>query len=232
MAAQAGSFPVYNRLKSFHVKAPRATNPGFFMFEPLAVAAINRLLRGSTWALDTLKAHAGKTALFTSPTFALSLTVAENGEVLAASRDAGPDVTIALVPGMLLRFLARDETAWSAVEVTGDTGFAATIDYLRRNLEWDYEEDLSYLLGDIGAHRVGRIVRALDRWRRTAANNLGHAFAEYSIYEQPMLTSARAVDQFNTEVDELRDDFARLEKRIEVLQRRLSTDSRPDNVNG
>jgi len=39
------------------------------------------------------------------------------------------------------------------------------------------------------------------------------------MYEQPMLASDRAVEQFVSEVDELRDHTARLEKRIELLER-------------
>jgi ubiquinone biosynthesis accessory factor UbiJ len=193
------------------------------MFEALAVPAINRLLGANTWALDRLKAHAGKTALVTSPPFALCLTVSETGHVLAAARDAVPDVTIDVSPGVLLRVLARDEAAWSAAHVTGDMEFASAIDHLRRNLVWDYEEDLSHVLGDIGAHRVAGTVRELDRWGRAALQNLGHALAEYSIYEQPILASARAVDEFLSEVDELRDQTARLEKRIELLERGLRT---------
>ena len=193
------------------------------MFEALAVPAINRLLRANTWALDKLKPHAGKTALLTSPPFELRLTVSETGDVLAPAREASPAVTIEVSPGVLLRLLARDESAWSAARVTGDMEFAGAIDHLRCNLVWDYEEDLSHVLGDIGAHRVARAVRELDRWGRAAVQNLGHAFAEYSTYEQPMLASARAVDELLSDVDEVRDHTARLEKRIELLERRLST---------
>jgi ubiquinone biosynthesis protein UbiJ len=128
-------------------------------------------------------------------------------------------VSIDVSPGVLLRVLARDESAWSAAHVTGDMEFAGAIDYLRRNLVWDYEEDLSHVLGDIGAHRVARAVRELDRWGRAAVLNLGQALAEYSTHEQPLLASARAVDQFLSDVDELRDHTARLEKRIELLER-------------
>ena len=106
--------------------------------------------------------------------------------------------------------------------MTGDMDFAAAFDYVRRHLSWDYEEDLSHFLGDIGAHRVGRVVRELDRWGRAAVLNVGQALAEYSTHEQPMLASARAAEAFNSEVDEVRDHLSRLEKRIELISRRLS----------
>jgi len=193
------------------------------MFEPLAVPAISRLLRANAWALDKLRPHAGKTALLACAPFELRLTVLDTGEVAAAAAGGtAPEVTITVTPGALLRLAARDESAWNAAQVSGDVDFAAAIDYVRRNLEWDYEEDLSRLFGDVAAHRIGGAVREIDRWGRAAALNLGQAFAEYSMYERPLLASRRAVDEFNREVDEVRDHAARLEKRIELLRRRLS----------
>jgi ubiquinone biosynthesis protein UbiJ len=192
------------------------------MFEALAVPAINRLLMSNTWALQRLQVHAGKTALLTSLPLQLKLTVNEMGIVHAASRGVEPDATITLTPGALLTLAARDESAWSAAQVTGDVEFAGTIDYVRRHISWDYEETLSHFIGDIGAHRVGRVVRGLGRWGRSVAVNLGETFGEYATQEQRMLASSRAVDEFNREVDDVRDSVSRLEKRIEILARRVS----------
>lgn len=192
------------------------------MFESLALPPINRLLRANSWALGKLEPHARKTALLVCAPFELRFTVLDTGEVTAAPRETAPDVTITVTPGSLLRLAARDETAWNAAQVSGDLQFAAAIDYVRRNLEWDYEEDLSRVFGDIAAHRIAGAAREMDRWGRAAALNLGQAFAEYSVYEQPLLASRRAVEEFNREVDEVRDHGARLEKRIELLRHRLS----------
>ena len=193
-----------------------------FMLEPLAVPAINRLLRANTWALDKLVPHAGKTALLACAPFALKFTVIGSGEVIAAAHETPPDVTVTVTPGSLLRLAARDETAWNAAQVSGDVDFAAAIDYVRRNVELDYEEALSRVFGDVAAHRLAGAVREIDRWGRAAVLNLGQAFAEYSMYERPLLATRRAVDEFNHEVDEARDHAARLDKRIELLRRRLS----------
>src|SRR5689334_6670369 len=179
------------------------------MLEALAVPAINRLLMANAWAMEKLKSHAGKTALVTSPPLQLKLTVTEEGTLRAAARAVTPDVTIAVTPGLLLALAARDESAWGAAHIAGDVEFAGTIDYVRRHLSWDYEETLSHFLGDIGAHRVGRVIRGLDRWGRTAVVNLGQTFAEYSTHEQRMVASAPAVDEFNRDVDEIRDAVSR-----------------------
>ena len=192
------------------------------MLEAVALPGINRLLRTNTWALDRLRAHAGKTALVACPPFELHVRVGDSGELTAAGSGATPDVVIAVTPGIMLRAATRDSAAWSAAQVTGDVEFAAAIDYLRRNLRWDYEEDLSKFIGDIAAHRLASGARQLEVWARNAALNFGQALAEYATYEKPIVASARAIEEYNGDVDALRDAAERLEKRLELLRRRLS----------
>ena len=189
------------------------------MFEPLAVPAINKLLRANAWSLDKLRLHAGKTALLECAPLALRLTVLDSGELVAAPADRVPDVRIRATPGLLLRIAARDETAWSEATVSGDVELAASIDYVRRNLEWDFEEDLSRVFGDIAAHRVAHTARQLERGGREAAVNIGRAFAEYSMYESPLIASPQALQEFIREVDEVRDAVERLEKRLGLVKR-------------
>ncbi len=190
------------------------------MFEPLALPAVNRLLRANTWALERLREHAGKTVRLECVPAELVFTVTPTGE-LAAAAGATPDATISVTPGVLLRLAARDESAWNAARVSGDVQLAAAVDYVCRNIAWDYEEDLARLFGDIAAHRMAQGLRELDAFGRATVLNLAEAFAEYATHEQPMLALRRAVEEFNREVDEARDDTARLEKRLELLRRRL-----------
>lgn len=192
------------------------------MFEALSIPAINRLLRSHPWAVERLRTHAGKTARLVCLPAEWRATLSESGEFKKAHADSVPDVTISVTPGVLLRAAAGDETAWNAAEVTGDAEFAAALDYLRRNVRWDFEEDLSRLTGDIAAHRIANGARELERWSRRAVANLAQAFAEYAIHERPLVADARAVEAFNREVDVVRDDAERLQKRLELLQQRLS----------
>ncbi len=181
-------------------------------------ASVNHLLRANSWARERLKPFAGKTARFDCPPFNLALTVLENGEVAAADIWAtAPDVTVTLTPGLMLRVMARDETVDTEIGIDGDTGFAAAIRHITNNLRWDAEEDLSRVFGDIAAHRMMQTGRTLDQWRAQSFDNLARSFAEYWTEEQPLIARTRDVDLFNREVDQLRDDVARLEKRLENL---------------
>lgn len=184
---------------------------------PAAAAAINHFLRGASWARDALKRFAGSTARFDLAPLALSLTVLESGEVAPAAPDAAPAVTVRLTPGLMLRLAARDESAWRDVALSGDTEFGAAIHHVARNLRWDVEEDLSRIFGDVAAHRMARTGRTVQRWGEQAFENTGRSFAEYWTEEQPLIAAARDIEEFNGAVDQLRDDAARLEKRVERL---------------
>ena len=187
------------------------------MLDPAATAFINHLLRSASWARDALRRHAGKTARFEVFPFAVALTVLESGEVAAAGANAVPAATVRLGPGLMLRLAARDESAWREIDIAGDTDFASAIHHVTRNLRWDVEEDLSRVFGDIAAHRMAETGRTLQRWGEQAAENTGRAFAEYWTEEQPLIAGARDLEEFGRAVDQLRDDAARLEKRIEHL---------------
>lgn len=190
------------------------------MLDPAATAFVNHLLRGAGWARDELKRFAGKTARFEVVPFVCSLTVLENGEVAPATADAIPAATIRLTPGLMLRLSARDESAWREVDIAGDTGFALAIHQIARNLRWDAEEDLSRVFGDVAAHRMAESGRTFRRWGEQAVENTGRSFAEYWTEEQPLIAATLDIEEFNRAVDRLRDDVARVEKRIETLRAR------------
>jgi len=197
----------------------RILNPAA-AFDTAVAAFVNHLLRSASWARDALGRHTGKTARFEVFPLAVAFTVLDSGEVAPAAADAAPAATVKLAPGLVLRLAARDESAWREIDITGDTDFASAIHHVTRNLRWDVEEDLSRVFGDIAAHRMAESGRTLQRWGEQAVENTGRAFAEYWTEEQPLIAGARDLEEFGRAVDQLRDDAARLEKRIEQLSSR------------
>lgn len=187
------------------------------MFDALAGGPLNHLLRANAWARDALIPHAGKIARVRCPPFDASLAVLDNGEVAPAAAGAAPDVTLTLTPGLMVRVAAQDDTAWRDLVVDGDTAFAGVIHHLWRHLRWDAEADLSRVFGDITAHRIAASGRALQHWAQMSGDNLARSFAEYWTEEQPLIAARTDVTRFNADVDQLRDDVARLEKRIARL---------------
>ena len=190
------------------------------MFEALVIPPINRILRANAWALDRLRVYSRRTALIVCPPVELRVAITESGEITRSRSEA--DVRIAVDPGTLLRALVADSDAWSGAQVNGDTDFAQAIAYVARHIEWDYEEDLSRIFGDIAAHRMASFGRRFDRTARAAVRNVSRTLAEYVTYEDPVVAGRHSIDEFNRDVDRLRDDVERAEKRIERLDRKLN----------
>lgn len=182
-----------------------------------AARIVNHLLQAASWATDRLQAHAGKSFRVHAPLSTTDLQVAPDGLVQAGARDSDANVTIRLSAGQWLRLLARDRTALKDASVQGDAEFAAALSYVAENLEWDYEEDLSRIMGDVAAHRIAGALRQAQIWRKDAAASTAESLKEYLTEEQPMLAKREAVERFTGEVDNLRDDVERLAKRIEKL---------------
>jgi ubiquinone biosynthesis accessory factor UbiJ len=188
----------------------------------IPVAWINHVLRGNPWALERLQRYASRTARLECPPVTMALQVMPGGELALAPRDAVPDLVVKVTPGLALRFLAHDPAAWTEAQVTGDTEMAAAIDHIWRNIRWDVEEDLSKVVGDAAAHRLVRGAASLQQWGAQTADNVARSMAEYWTEERPLVAGAADLAQFNQDVDDLRNDVARLEKRLELMARQPS----------
>ena len=179
----------------------------------------NHVLAPAGWARDKLAAHAGKVAQFEVPPTRFALLVGADGLVHPADSAAVAAVTIRFDRTALLETLADREQAWRKAQVEGDTAFASAISQVAANLQWDVEEDLSRVFGDIAAHRMAQVGKAAAAWPRQAAKSIAANAAEYLTEEAHVLVTPLQVGEFVRQVDELRDAAERLEKRIERLSR-------------
>jgi ubiquinone biosynthesis protein UbiJ len=178
--------------------------------------AVNHLLRQASWARERLKPFAGKTIRFDATPFVVALGIRESGEVEDVSPNSW-DVAFTITPGVALRLAAQDKTAWQSVRTEGDTALAREVLFISQNLHWDVEEDLSRIFGDVLAHRMAQAGADFTRWQQQAATSLTRSFAAYWTEEQPLLATHAEIEKFNQDVDQLRDDAARLEQRIVKL---------------
>ena len=189
---------------------------------PLA-AAVNHLLRSASWARAQLKPHSGKAVRFEVAPLSATLQILDSGEVAAASTEAV--ACFRMSPLLALRVAAADPSAWREVEASGDMSLARDILAVAQNLRWDYEEDLSRVFGDILAHRICDTGRALAQWQRDSFDSLTRQTAAYWTEERPLIAARPQIEQFSRDVDTLRDDTARVEKRVEqLLTRRNAAD--------
>ena len=134
--------------------------------------------------------------------------------------DSPADVTLSLPLSSTPLFAFDPERAMKQVRIEGDAEFAQTLSQLARELRWDAEEDLSRFTGDIAAHQLMQGARSFQAYARDASQRIAETGTAYLIDEDAALVRKSMAEQFARDVSALRDDAARLEKRLELQETR------------
>lgn len=193
------------------------------MLKQLSTHIIQHLLAQNEWAAPMLQPFASQSVQLSFVLFKTSLVILENGSLAIAGQTNVPDATITIPPSLLLRLMAKDESAKLQIKVDGDTHLATALAKVLSHVRWDYEDDLSKLTGDVSAHKIGEFTRQSVSTVKNTAINLAEMLSEYWQEEKPLLAKKRHIEQFNTEVDTLRADVERMEKRLNKLAKKLNT---------
>lgn len=192
------------------------------MLKPILTRLLNHLINQNIWAKEQLQPFGGRTVQFNIPPMSATLTVLEDGGLAMAGESASPDASVSIPLPVAIRLLANDDSATALATLEGDTELAAALAKVLRGITWEYEEDLSRVIGDIPAHQVAEFGRKAANEIKSQSINLAQMLSEYWQEEQPMIAKKRHVDIFNQEVDTLREDTERLEKRIEKLSEKIN----------
>ncbi len=131
--------------------------------------------------------------------------------------------TVRGTPAALLRLAGSEPSVASlreaGVDIAGDAVFAGRLQAVLSRALPDPEATLAELLGDSGAHALVRGVGALHQGLRRVGDTLTRDMAEYLQYESRDLPVADEVADFVAAVDRTRDDVARLQARVQRLER-------------
>ena len=207
------------------------------------VTLVNRRLATAPWARSRLARHAGRRLDLNLGAGLWRLRVREDGTLepagpafsafgsrpglrttaLGTTPGAEPeppaDLAIELIPARLPALLGDD---WTRVaRIRGDAHFAADIRTVVQSLGLGVEDELARWLGGVPAHWLAGAAQRLFDTGRAGAGATVRALAEYGTEEQPVLATLLPVRDFINQVDRLRDDAERLEKRLDRVLARL-----------
>ena len=157
---------------------------------------LNALLARERWARERLARFAGQAVelrLPLAPT--VRVCIAADGRLEPDGPEPSAQVTLA--------------------GISGASELAEELRYLARHLRLDAEEELSRVVGDVVAHRIGLGLRALLNWQRDAAQRLSEAAADYAIDERRALVR-------RGELEQLAADIARLTQALDTFEQRIA----------
>lgn len=189
------------------------------MIEAAVLAGLNHVLASAAWARQKLLPFAGRHARLSMPPWRLGLAVTAEGMFATAAAESMPDVEIIFPAETPFLALQGRDRIMQSVRVEGGAEFATEIAYVLKNLRWDFEEDLSKVVGDIAAHRIAGGLATLVDWQKQAVARLAENLTEYATLEAPLLVPQAEHEAFADDVARLRADVERVEQRIEARAR-------------
>ena len=137
------------------------------------VLFLNHVLMQEKEAKDRLARKKGSVLHIRWGLFALELSITPAGLLDRASSAAKPDLLIEVTADSPMALLESVMAGKSPpVKIEGDVQLAAELGWLAENLRWDFEEDLSRVVGDIPAHAIAdaakRVVQAVKSFLASA----------------------------------------------------------------
>jgi len=188
---------------------------------PIA-SLLNRNIAESTPARELCQKLSAKVVAIRVRNTALAAYFVVNDETLdlvTSSADepdvviTGSIITLARMAGQSGEAAIRD----GSLDLTGDAETAKEFQQLLAFAKPDVEEELSGIIGDVTAHRLGEIARGVGRWGRDARSTMGANIREYLQEESRDVPSRYELDAFSSNISTLRDDVDRVEARLNRL---------------
>jgi len=150
---------------------------------------LNQLLARETWARERLECFVGESAEFCPPLLPpLRVHIEAGGRIEPGGGEPAASITLE--------------------GIIGEGALADELRYLAKHLRWDFEEELSRVMGDVAAERIGSTMRSFARWQADAAQRVTEAFADYAFVRRDEL------QHFAAEIERLRAAIEQLERRL------------------
>lgn len=124
--------------------------------------------------------------------------------------------------------LSRDSNSPLAagdIDIEGDLHAAQRFQKFWQQLDIDWEEHVSHLVGDVAAHQLGILVRRGGSWLKQVGETVQQDSVEYLQEESQQLPIPGQVTEFLADIDRLRHDVDRLRARIQRLGKRVEPPS-------
>ncbi len=123
--------------------------------------------------------------------------------------------------GVMLNKSKRKQFFAEDLQIEGDAELAQEVTELFDNIQIDWEEHLSQLIGDIPAFQVSRFAGNIKQWLQKAGSGVRQDVNDYLHEEAQCFPPREALHEFFDDIDTLRMDADRLEARFNHVKAQL-----------
>ncbi len=188
---------------------------------------VNRVLAGDPDTPARLSRLAGRTVRVDSwlaRDVSLYVTFDENLVHLDDTFDGEVDATISGGPLGFARAAAdpanRDVFGDGTLSVSGDAMVVQAAAELFGRYRYDWQGRVEPVIGEAATARLESLLDRLEAWRGEVRAKVAADAGEYLREEKRLLATRESVASFGDAVDNLVSDVSRLQKRIELLEKR------------
>ena len=185
--------------------------------------ALNRLLQLDTASLEKLKELDGRRIELHLQAPDLALAIEVHGQKLHVGpidSTQEPDISFkSKLSGILqsLPMFAQGKSAVGAMRISGDVELARLLQNLAKEFDPDWQEPFSKALGPVFGPQVAKFIREGLRHAKISAQNLLQSGAEYVTEEARVVVGKAELEDFNSQVDKIRQRGDRLQVRVANL---------------
>lgn len=188
------------------------------MLNSIALTGINHLLAQHAWARERLRAHAESVVAIQVAGVTLRFALTNDGYLSDASREVTADATIEVSEDIIGSLGDGVEGLMSRVRIQGNADIADTLGFVFRHLRWDREADLASVFGPILGRRLSLAISRSGEVIPEVGARLAQNAGEYLVHEGRMLVANNEIQAVQESLRHLRNDIARLDKRVARLR--------------
>lgn len=188
--------------------------------------SINHVLKQDPATLEKFASMQGKVIAFEMTDLDLTLYIFPHNEGVQVKYlyDGKADTTL---QGNTLAFVnmslgdATESFFSGDVRIKGEIELGQRFKRILDKLDLDWEEWLSGYTGDLVAFKAGSFIRSFSSWGKSTLETLELDAHEYIQDEGQLSPHSSELEEFTSNINQLRNDTARLETRISRLQKAI-----------
>ncbi|WP_107879067.1 ubiquinone biosynthesis accessory factor UbiJ [Neisseria animaloris] len=184
------------------------------------IPVINHLIRQNRETQAALAGFAGTTVCLNAAGLRIHGTLNAEGFLEHSEAEAVTEITFQ--NSALQKVLQGQTPGVGDVAIDGDTDTGMALLPLFGGLRYYANDDLSRLFGDAVAGSIGTRAAQMGQTLKAFGQSMLEQFGDYAREPESPVINRETFETWSQQVDTLRDDFARLNARLEKLERQKS----------